>query len=242
MTMPGSSRRQWPYGFCVLLVAAFPAFYGPVLDWIPGEIVPGIAWRWAIYFAAIHFLALLLIGRHWYANVLTLATLVTLPVVYAGAAVTRLGALLGFIDFNATASGIHYAKLCLTMLTVVPLALALVAMIPFNNFERRLLLRPDGIYPFQKKLLMVLRVFNHTVFFVVPSVVEVLREERSIVRMESIPAGNRKTGGYGWLRFRRLGEVVTYLAVESICAAVQFIPLWAYEIGQLPEPGERRKV
>jgi hypothetical protein len=128
------------------------------------------------------------------------------------------------------------------MLTVVPLALALVAMIPFNNFERQLLLRPEGISSFQKKMLMVLRVFNHTVFFVVPSLLEVLREERSMIQGQTTPAGNDKTGGIKWSRFKRLGELVTYLAVESICAAVQFIPLWAYEIGRLPEPAEKRKV
>lgn len=241
MTAPDSFRRQWPFGFFVLLVAAIPAFFGRALDWIPGAIVPGIAWGLVVYFAVIHLVVLILLGRRWYANLLTLTTLVTLPVVYAGAAITWLGAVLGLIDHSATATGIHYVQLGLTMFTVVPLALGLVAVIPFNSLEQRLLLRPDGITLFQKKILMVLRVFNHTVFFVFPSLLEVLREERSMIQKRPFPPESATKRPSGWARFRRLLEVVTYLAVESICAAVQFIPLWAYEIGRLPEPRERGK-
>lgn len=232
-------QRQWPHGFFVLLIAAVPAFYGRALDRIPGEIVPGIAWGLVVYFGVIHLLILLLLGRRWYANLLTVATLVTLPVIYSGAAVTWLGSVLGLSGQSAADSGIHYVRLGLTMLTVVPLALGLVALIPFNRLENRLLHRAEGISMFQKKILMVLRVFNHTVFFVIPSLLEVLREERSMVQTKVSAADSLMRLGSRWARFRRLLEVATYLAVESICAAVQFIPLWAYEIGRLPEVREK---
>lgn len=239
MRSPDLTRRQWPLGFMVLLVAAIPAFFGRALDWIPGEIVTGIAWGGVVYFGVIHLVVLILLGPRWYANLLTLTTLVTLPVVYAGAAITWFGAVIGLIDHSTTAAAIHYVQLGLTMFTVVPLALGLVAVIPFGTLEQRLLLRPDGISLFKKKILMVLRVFNHTVFFVIPSLLEVLREERSIVQGGESSIHSATSSRYGWARLRRLLEVVTYLAVESICAAVQFIPLWAYEIGRLPEPPKR---
>ena len=236
MSTRDTFQHQWPFGFFVLLLSAVPAFWGRTLDWIPGEIVTGIAWGRVVYFGVIHLVILILLGRRWYANLLTLTTLVTLPVVYAGAAITWLGNALGLIDHSATATGIHYVQLGLTMFTVVPLALGLVAVIPFNSMERRLLLRQDGISLYQKKFLMVLRVFNHTVFFVIPSLLEVLREERSIIQKEPLPADRAARRGYRRARLKRTLDVVTYLAVESICAAVQFIPLWAYEIGRLPEP------
>jgi hypothetical protein len=241
MTAPISFWRQWPYSFFVLLVSAVPAFWGRALAWIPGEIMPGVDWGIVVYFGVIHLVILFLLGRRWYANLLTLATLVSLPVVYAGAAITWLGPVLGLIDHSAAATGTHYVKLGLTMLTVVPLALGLMAVIPFNSLENRLLLRPEGISMFQKKILMVLRVFNHTVFFVIPSLLEVMREERSMIQTGAFPTDSAIKSGYGWARFRRLLEVVTYLAVESICAAVQFIPLWAYEIGRLPESPRESK-
>ena len=242
MTRPGSGSlwRQWPVGFLLLLVAGVPAFYVPALDWIPGQILPGIDWGRVVYFAGLHLVLLAILGQRWYANLLTAATWITLPVVFMGAAITWMGAGLGLAQSNATEAGIHYAGLGLSMLSMVPLSLGLVALMPFSRLENSLLRRPGGISLFQKKMLMVLRVFNHAVFFVIPSLVEVLRQERAMVRQRADLAGRSRWSGFQWSRIKGTLDLVTYLAVESICAAVQFIPLWAYEIGRLPEPRQDR--
>ena len=125
------------------------------------------------------------------------------------------------------------------MLTVVPLALALVAVIPFYRFEHSLLSREQGITARQKKQLMALRVFNHAAFSVIPALLEVLREEnplgpgfRQNIEPQPIVKGIQQ-------RLIQLIHIATQLGVESICAAVQYIPLWAYEIAALPEPDEK---
>ena len=232
------SRFRWPFGFITLLVFAVPAFSGWGLDYVPGHIVPGISWGWVAYLWVIHGLVFLLLERRWYANILTISAMVTLPVVFVGALITRLGFLVGIVRTGTDAAGVHYAVLCITMLTVVPLALALVAMIPFQRLEQRLLYRPEGVTLRQKKVLMVLRVFNHTAFFVIPSLLEVLREERAMTFQQINGNEPFSLGRRSLHRIRRLLQIITYLAVQSICAAIQFIPLWAYEIGSLPEPDE----
>jgi hypothetical protein len=199
------SRHRWPLGFAVLLVAAVPALTGLGLSLLPGDVVPGVSRGWVAYWALIHTLILLLLERRWYANILTIAALVTVPVVFVGA------------------------------------ALALVAVVPFSRLERRMLFQPEGITLRQKKFLMILRVFNHTAFFVIPSLLEVLREERAMTLPRADGAGRRYLTRYLFFQIKRLLRVITYLAVESICAAVQFIPLWAYEIGRLPESEKHRR-
>ena len=238
MTAMLAARFRWPFGFITLLVFGVPAMSGWGVGSVPGHIVPGISWGWVVYFGVIHGIVFLLLERRWYANILTVSAMVTLPVVFVGALITRLGALVGLVGTGANAAGTHYVSLCITMLTVVPLALALVAMIPFQRLEQRLLYQPEGVTLRQKKVLMVLRVFNHTAFFVIPSLLEVLREERAMTIQQINGHGPFSLGRRPLHRIRRLLQMITYLAVQSICAAIQFIPLWAHEIDRLPEPGE----
>jgi hypothetical protein len=128
------------------------------------------------------------------------------------------------------------------MLTVIPLALALVAVIPFNRFERNLLLREQGITPMQKKQLMALRVFNHTAFSVIPALLEVLREENPLDSGPSVPIKSQPLIKTFQQQLILLIHIATQVAVESICAAVQYIPLWAHEIAALPEPSKHSEV
>jgi hypothetical protein len=83
---------------------------------------------------------------------------------------------------------------------------------------------------------MALRVFNHIAFGVLPGMLEVLREERFF----DVKAA--RTGPLGGRRFwTRVGGRLVHLGVGAICASLQYIPLWAYEIGQLPEKASRPK-
>jgi hypothetical protein len=208
----------------ILLLAAVPAFSGFPLGLWPQTIVAGVPWPLFLYLALVHTVLPLVVGRRIAANITAAAAMITLPVVFGGATVNALLALAGLTQ--SPAAGSHYVHLALTMLTVIPLALALIALLPFAGLERRLMFRPAGVGPLQKKCLMALRVFQHIAFAVIPNTVEVLREERGGFRPGSA-AGRRAA-------WRRLEQV----AVAVICASLQPIALWACEIAGLPEAPE----
>ena len=115
----------------------------------------------------------------------------------------------------------------ITFWSVCPASLrkAIAAQIPFQHVEQGLLEDGRGVGRRQKALLMVLRVFTHIVYFVVPDMLEVVREERFGA---AAPAGLIA-------RMGRLRRALTDLAVAAICASIRYIPLWAVEIAALPE-------
>jgi hypothetical protein len=117
-------------------------------------------------------------------------------------------------------------RLTLNMLSVIPLALSIVASLPFARLEAHLLKDVRGVAPREKKLLMAVRVFNHIAFFVIPNLLEVVREERPVGPRRRTPAGFAP---------RRLIAALVQFAVAGICAALRFIPLWAREIAALPD-------
>jgi hypothetical protein len=134
----------------------------------------------------------------------------------------------------------HYVMLCITMLTVIPLALSLVAIIPFQDFEQGLLNTTRGVSKIEKWILMFLRVFNHIVFFVIPTIVETMKEEAQFKKwVDSSLKASSKTSmpeNLKWLGRRACALIrdMTQVGVEGICASIQYIPLWAVEISQLP--------
>lgn len=215
----------WRGKLALLLLAGVPAFTGYPLSSYPATILPGLSWAWIAYGLTVNMLVAICAGRKIYGAIAAVAALVALPVVFGGAGISFLlsvlgwGATAGVADYSP-----HYVALCVTMLTVVPLALGLVAVIPMGAFEQRLLQHPQGVSRLEKCLLMFLRVFNHIVFEVIPNIIEVIREER---RYRS-PSSDRPSV------FVLVNEMV-HIATAGICTAVQFIPLWALEISQLPD-------
>ena len=131
---------------------------------------------------------------------------------------------------NAGMHGGHYVRLTLNMLSVIPLALSVVATIPFGRFEQHLLSNARGVTAWEKKLLMAVRVFNHIAFFVIPDLLEVLREERPLASLRLNQAGARHK-----MALQTLTAGLVQIGVAGICAALRFIPLWAREIADLPD-------
>jgi hypothetical protein len=228
---------RWPFNLVILGGIGIPAFTGFPLGLWSAEIVTGIGWSNAVYWVVVLAMVRWLLGVRSFSNIVAVAALITLPVVFVGGTLSTVSILTGISRQTVDVSGMHYAGLCLTMLTVVPLALAMVALIPFGRWEQRLLFKPQGVSARQKKILMVLRVFNHIAFNVLPGTLEILREERLIPQ--------RKTpGGLGFGAYvafvRNTFNSLIYLAVGTICAALQYIPLWASEIGHLPEKPSKK--
>lgn len=218
-----------------LTVLAVPVFTG--LFSFPGgiEIVPGVAWSPVIYVLLVLGGVAGISGRAFLANAMAVTALIVSPIVYVGGLVSWLLEMAGGVSPGAAGSvhGAHYLNLTLNMLSVIPLALAIVASIPFDRLEQRLLRRAGGISAGEKYLLMFIRVFNHIVYFVIPNILEVMREEallRAAKENAALPTGPRRIPALG----RRLTAGLVQVGVSGICASLRFIPLWAREIDDLP--------
>ena len=185
---------------------------------------------------------LIITGKEFFPNVVAIAALVSMPVVFGGAGISYLIFQLQWgYEAGPAAYSAHYVSLCITMLTVIPLALSMVAVVPFQEVEQKLLRNPLGVSKREKFALMFLRVFNHIVYFVIPNIVETMREERQYQR-SSTPSRPSPAAfpGLGHLRFLRrkiMGLIhnMIQVGVEGICASIQYIPLWAVEISKLPD-------
>ena len=233
---------NWKTRFFLLVVVSIPAFTGYPVNALDFSVIPGVTWGWLGYFLTANTLILLVLGPSHFSNTVSVSALVTLPVVFVGATVSYLLFLTGFGHPDGPAAySAHYVSLCLTMLTVIPLALSLVAVIPFHEVEQRLLSNRKGVSGFEKSQLMFLRVFNHIIYFVIPNILEVMREEnRFRIGPDHADDRSRKTGIYKGpgprsSRMRALIRAMTRFGIEGICAAVQYIPLWAVEISRLPD-------
>ena len=232
---------NWKLKFLILVIMAVPAFTGYPVSSFEAEIFPGITYGWVIYFLVVNLFILIITGTQFFPNVVTIAVLIAMPVVFVGAGISYLIFLfgLGYPSGPAEYSA-HYVLLCITMLTVIPLALSLVAIIPFQDFEQGMLNTTTGVSKIEKWVLMFLRVFNHIVFFVIPTILETMREEAQYKKwVDSSLRASSTVSIQGQLQLlgRRLTGLIKKMiqvGVEGICASIQYIPLWAVEISQLP--------
>ena len=232
---------NWKIKFLLLMIVSLPAFVGYPVVIFNTEIISGLTYGWVAYFFIANLVIIGIHGSRFYANILAVAALISMPVVFVGGTIAFLIFLLGLgYDAGPAAYSPHYVSVCMTMLTVIPLALSLIGVVPFQRFEHRLLQSSAGVSKPEKCILMFLRVFNHIVYFVIPNILETIREEghyrqwmKNGKRPSGEPAGAKKT----WIiksRILALIQEMVQLAVESICASIQYIPLWAVEISQLP--------
>lgn len=222
-------------------MCALPAFTGYPVNRFDLPLVAGITHAWAAYFMVANLMVALVCGRRNYGRILTATALVTLPVVGSGACISFVISLFALDMRQAQAVySAHYLRLCITMLTVVPLALGLVISLPLQSFEQQLLQNRRCVPMSRKMMLMALRVFNHIVYYVIPNIIEVVREERQFAVSGGDPDQAGSNGG--WVhRFALIVRRLTHVAGEGICAAVQYIPLWAVEIARLPGKGNSRR-
>jgi hypothetical protein len=218
-----------------LTVLALPVFAGVGPLAAAGEILPGVAGGPVLYVLLVLGGVACFCGRAFLANTLAVTALILMPIIYGGGAVSWLLAVAGGASPGGAGSlhGGHYVRLTLNMLSVIPLALAIVASIPFDRLEQRLLGKVRGISAGEKYLLMFIRVFHHIVYFVIPNLLEVMREEALLRRVsESVSGRPKPCSILAW--GRRLTAGLVQIGVSGICASLRFIPLWAREIDDLP--------
>lgn len=219
----------------LLALVALPVFSGWPPWPIGGDIVPGVAWAPVLSAAIVLAAVTMLCGSAFLASTLAVTALILVPIVFVGGTVSWFGGIFGGAPplLAATRHGAHYVGLALNMLAVIPLALALVAAVPFSRIEQRLLANEAGIAAWEKYLLMFVRVFHHTVYSVIPNLLDVMREE-ALLQVVPSPGGRSEGGLTLKTRMRRLTAGLIQVALSGICAALRFIPLWAREIDDLP--------
>ena len=226
---------SWKIKALLIWGLAVPAFTGLPMEFFPGSLPAGISTGWLLYAAVVYAAILLLLGRKIFRVSLLIALAISVPLVLLGTLVFLLGLMFGGFDparLGATFG--HYLRLLANMMVVIPLSLSMVAVLPLHRLEHHILMRRGGVRMVEKMALMFLRVFSHILYFVIPNILEVIREEGMLPGTGS--AGGAKTGVKTPLS-RRLKEIVQTLVnigVESICSAVRYVPLWAEEISRLP--------
>jgi hypothetical protein len=216
---------NWKIKFFILMILSVPAFTGYPVVSFDSEIISGLSYGWTAYFFLVNISIILIHGRRFYANILAAAALISIPVVFVGGTIAFLIYLLGLgYDAGQAAYSPHYVSVCITMLTVIPLALSLIGVVPLQRFEQKLLQSSSGVTKLEKCLLMFLRVFNHIVYFVIPNILETMREEghyRKWLKSEKTAPGepgSRKRTRIIKSRILALLQEMVQLAVESICA------------------------
>jgi len=233
---------NWRIRLALFCILAVPAFTGYPLGYLEVSLIPGLSAGWIAYAVVVHTAALCLLGPSPYRVALIICLLITLPVVCLGTAISLIG-----LYFQGWSSGqlnviiAHYIALGVTMITVIPLALSIVAMVPFHRIESRLLNKAGGVTLMEKSVLMFARVCIHVIYFVIPDILEVLREERIFAQIAGRQTSPEMAGMP--LRFRTgiLVRTMIQVGVEGICSAVRYIPLWAEEIARLPGRKARAK-
>ncbi len=231
---------NWRISLTLFCLLAIPAFTGYPLGYFQKTLLPGLAVGWIIYAALVHVATIGLLGPPPYRLALIISLVITLPVVLLGAAISLIGLFFrGWTTADLYTITSHYVSLAVTMLTVIPLALSIMAVIPFHRLENRLLTQAGGVSLVQKCALMFARVCIHVIYFVIPDILEVLREERILNQImgRQTPLGETK------LSLRLRGSILVrhmiQVGVEGICASVRHIPLWAEEIARLPSRRSR---
>jgi hypothetical protein len=233
---------NWKLKFSLLIFISVPAFSGYPVSLVDVEIISGIAYGWVLYFLVVNSFILTITGKRFFVNALAVAALISMPVVFVGASVSYLIFLFGLGNQSGPAVySSHYVRLCINMLTVIPLALSMIAIVPFQNFEYNLLQSKNGVSKLEKFFLMFLRVFNHIMYFVIPNILETVREEwqykrwaESNFKSAAVPS---TAGRVISMKGKLAGLIsdMTQLSIEGICASIQYIPLWAVEISHLPD-------
>ena len=218
--------------FVLLALTAVPALTGWPLDDLSTEVIQGLSWGWVLYGVWTHGILWSLCGGHVYGIIVSAAVWIALPVVFGGAAVSHLFNLLEIQSRDRAVMGSHYIGLLITMLAVIPLALGIVALIPFRQIEARLLTQIHGLSLPQKAVVMLLRVFNHLLFFIMPQLLEAIREEQQM--QNRAPIGFKE-------RVRQIVIQMIFLSVYAISSALHQIPMWAVEIARLPKKHQRRQ-
>lgn len=234
---------NWKLKALIIWLLAVPAFTGFPINYIPGSLLPGVEYGWIIYGAIVYAAIISLLGRKIFKIAIIIALAIAIPLVVLGILISFIGLLItGWNSGGFFGIVCHYVSLAATMVVVIPLALSMVTVLPFYRLESRILRSRHGVTIGQKIALMFLRVFSHIFYFVIPNILEVIREE-GILPGRGFLTDRQNCNNLRLLqRLRNITQSLVNIGVESICAAIRFIPLWADEISMLPDKQKMSRI
>lgn len=226
---------NWKAKALIIWTLAIPAFTGFPMNQVQGELFPGATYGWLIYGALVYTAIIFLTGKKVFKLSLVIALTIAVPLVLLGTLISTIGQLItGWSQSSPADYIIHYIRLTVTMLVVIPLALSMVAVIPFHLLEQHLLNSRQGVKTTEKMILMFLRVFSHIFYFVIPNILEVVREEGILTGKRFLTRGSQRTRVPFFQRISAMVRMLVNIGVDAICSAIRYIPLWAEEISRLP--------
>ena len=226
---------NWKIKALIIWALAIPAFTGYPVNHIPGALFPGASYGWLAYGAMVYSTIVLLIGKKVLKVSIVVALTIAVPLVLFGTLISTIGQFMsGWSQSHPADYIVHYISLMVTMLVVIPLALSMVAVIPFHRLEQQLLLSKRGVKTSEKMILMFLRVFSHIFYFVIPNILEVIREEGVLTRKRYLTGSRQHNRLPLSQRIGKMVQMLVNIGVDSICSAIRYVPLWAEEISKLP--------
>lgn len=234
---------NWKFKALITWLLAVPAFTGFPLNVIPASVLPGIAYAWILYGAVVWTAIVLLLGRKIFKICLVIALAIAVPLIILGSLVSCIAlTVTGWHADGSVEIVYHYAALLATMVVVIPLALSMVAVIPFYKLELHILQRTGGVTIIQKIALIFLRVFSHIFYFVIPTILEVIREEGVFPGRRRRGSAAGKSRASLSKRLKKMTQALIHIGVEAICSSIRFIPLWADEISMLPNRQKKNRM
>lgn len=226
---------SWKSKAFIIWTLAVPAFTGWPINQIPGHLFSGVSYGWLVYGSVVYAAIIVLTGKKVFKLSIVVALTIALPLVLLGILISALGQLItGWGQSSSAAYILHYLSLMVTMLVVIPLALSMVVVIPFHRLEQHLLFSRRGVKTGEKIALMFLRVFGHIFYFVIPNILEVIREEGALTWKRDLTVERKDNRLPLAQRVAKIVQVLVNIGVDSICSAIRYVPLWAEEISRLP--------
>lgn len=220
----------------ILLIVAIPAFTGLFLTQGPALFLDIQAGR--LGYGLVTALAIAALrGRFLWLSATLIAFVIAIPVAGGGALLSLALYVVGLSAMTPMQIAARYVFLFINMLSMIPLGIALVTLIPTAALEARLLRGVTGVSLPQKSMLMALRVFNHVVFTVMPEIMQTVTEElrfNGYVYKTGLRAKHRRR-----LFLHSILKKFMFVAVAALCLSVKYIHFWAAEISALP--GKKQK-
>lgn len=237
----------WGIKLITLLIISIPSWNYFFINLISNEIFKGLSYGQLIYFLIVTISILILLGRKILSICHSIASIIVLSVVFFGSFISLVEAILTtspeFVPTKILDYSPHYISLFITMMTVVPLSLAIFSSIPFFQYEKKVLKKMEGMSIIRKIILISVRVFGHIIYNVIPKIILVKREEDSIIKSTDGIAEDiifkkcEKTRGQLIILIRDYFQI----GIVAIRSSIEYIPLWALEISHLPNKKEIRK-
>lgn len=222
----------------ILIILAIPAFTGLGLNAGP-QLLLNISLGRIIYLCVTSGAIFALRGFSLWRTAIIFAVIILIPIVFGGILIALIIYALEFGDMGLADIAAHYIFLFINMLTMIPLGLALVSLIPFAAIETRLLKNTRGVSKTEKVLLMAMRVFNHVLFAVMPEIVqaawEELRFNKYMYKNSPSVLGKRR------LYLHSTVSKLKFVAITAVCTSLKYVHFWTAEISSLPDKKEKGK-